>query len=83
MSTLTDNPFIRVFGISAAIIGALAIKYPDRALFDEHRPNIPQKIGWPLVGMLPSIVNNSSKMHEMLLRGFSDSGALTTYVICL
>ncbi|KAI9352363.1 cytochrome P450 [Pilaira anomala] len=78
MSTLTDNPFIRVFGISAAIVGAFAIKYPDRALFDEHRPNIPQKIGWPLVGMLPAIVNNSSKMHEMLLRGFSDSGALTT-----
>ncbi|GAA5809153.1 hypothetical protein MFLAVUS_002558 [Mucor flavus] len=78
MSTLTDNPFVRVVGVSVAVIGALAVKYPDRAVFDEHRPGIPYRSGYPLVGMLPSLMINSSKMHDVLLRGFTDSKALTT-----
>lgn len=81
MSTLTDNPIVRTVGISIAVVGALAIKYPDRAIFDEHRPDIANRTGWPLVGILPSLIYNSPKMHEMILRGFTDSNALTTYVI--
>ncbi|KAG2235764.1 hypothetical protein INT48_000990 [Thamnidium elegans] len=78
MSTLTDNPFVRAVGVSVAVVGALAVKYPDRAIFDEHRPGIAYRPGYPLVGMLPSLMANSPKMHDMLLRGFTDSKTLTT-----
>lgn len=81
MSILTDNPFVQAVGISAAIIGALALKYPDRAIFDEHRPGIAFKPGHPLVGTLPSLMLNSSKIHDILLRTFTDTRKLTKYVI--
>lgn len=80
MSALTDNVYIKTLGASAAVITALAIKYPDRALFDENRPNIASKGGWPIVGALPSILSNADRMHEFLLTGFTHLQALTTYV---
>lgn len=80
MSALTDNVYVKTLGASAAVITALAIKYPDRALFDENRPNIATKGGWPILGALPSLLSNADRMHEFLLAGFTNLQALTTYV---
>lgn len=79
-SFITDNFFSRTLGVSAAILTALAVKYPDRALFDEHRENISHKKGWPIVGSLPHIISNAENMHEFLLSGFVSMDTLTTYV---
>ena len=65
-------------GASAAILGLLALKYPDRAIFDEHREGIVTQPGYPLVGGLPAIVINKEKMHDLFMTGFELTGALTT-----
>ncbi|KAI7852169.1 cytochrome P450 [Circinella umbellata] len=65
-------------GASAAILGLLALKYPDRAIFDEHREGIPTQPGYPLVGGLPTIVRYKEKMHDLFMTGFELTGALTT-----
>ncbi|KAI9490825.1 cytochrome P450 [Zychaea mexicana] len=67
-----------VGGATAAVLGLLALKYPDRAIFDEHREGIVRQPGWPLVGGLPSIVGNKEQMHELFMAGFENTGALTT-----
>lgn len=79
-NSLTDNLFSRTLGVSATILTALAIKYPDRAVFDEHREGIPHKGGWPILGSLPSIIGNAENLHEFLLSGFTTMNSLTTYV---
>jgi fatty acid omega-hydroxylase len=78
MSILSDNIYIKTLGASAAVVTALAIKYPDRALFDESRPDIAHKKGWPILGVLPSLLYNAERMHEFLLLGFTNLGSLTT-----
>ena len=85
MSVFADrksNPALQkismIGGASAAILGLLAWKYPDRAVFDEHREGIVCQPGYPLVGGLPTIVRNKEKMHDLFMTGFELSGALTT-----
>lgn len=80
---ITDNFLTRTLGVSAAIITALALKYPDRAVFDEHREGISHKGGWPLVGSTPMIIKNAENMHEFLLSGFVSMNTLTTYVYAM
>ncbi|KAI8642442.1 cytochrome P450 [Parasitella parasitica] len=77
-SSIPDNFLACTLGVSAAIITALAIKYPDRALFDERREGIAEKPGWPIVGRLPEIVSNAETLHEYLLHGFTSTNSLTT-----
>jgi fatty acid omega-hydroxylase len=79
-NSLTDNLFSRTFGLSAVILTALAIKYPDRAVFDEHREGISHNGGWPILGSLPHIISNAENLHEFLLNGFTKLDSLTTYV---
>ncbi|KAG0174495.1 hypothetical protein DFQ28_002952 [Apophysomyces sp. BC1034] len=78
-----NNPVLKTAGIiggaTTAVLAVLAIKYPDRAVFDEHREGVPYRPGWPLLGSLPSILYNNQTMHDFFLRGFTDSGALTMY----
>lgn len=81
MSNLSDNIIVRTIGISAAIIGVCALKYPDRAIFDEKREGIASKGGWPIVGSLPAILYNAENMYDYLLNGFTVMNSLTTYVI--
>lgn len=83
MTNLSDNIFVRTIGVSAAILSVCALKYPDRAIFDENRVGISSKKGWPIVGSLPAILYNAEKMHDFLLKGFTDMNAVTTYVIIL
>ncbi|CDS07716.1 hypothetical protein LRAMOSA01665 [Lichtheimia ramosa] len=85
MSLLGDrknNPVLQKAGIiggaTAAVLGLLALKYPDRAIFDEHREGIPYTKGWPLVGILPTLVANKERIHHMFLEGFELSDSLTS-----
>ncbi|KAI7891571.1 cytochrome P450 [Mucor mucedo] len=78
MTTLSDNILVRTIGVSAAIIGVCALKYPDRAIFDEKREDIASNGGWPIVGALPAIIYNAERMHEFLLNGFIKLNTLTT-----
>ncbi|KAI8137496.1 cytochrome P450 [Fennellomyces sp. T-0311] len=65
-------------GVTTAVLALLALKYPDRAVFDEHREGIPSQKGWPLIGNLPAIISNKETMHHLFMQGFSDLGVLTT-----
>lgn len=75
---MPDPIFTHALGLSTALLTALAIKYPDRAIFDEHREGIAYKKGWPLVGQLPVIISNAELMHEFFMNGFNDLDSLTT-----
>jgi hypothetical protein len=75
---MTDNSALRVLGLSSAVVAGLALKYNDRALFDEHREGIASKPGWPIVGNLPAIIMNAEKVHQFFLEGFNVNKALTT-----
>ncbi|KAI9468452.1 MAG: cytochrome P450, partial [Benjaminiella poitrasii] len=74
MDTMT-----RTLGATAlAFTGLLALKYPDRAVFDQNREGIAHKKGWPLVGGLPEILSNVDNMHDFFLTGFTRLNSLTT-----
>ncbi|KAI8997284.1 cytochrome P450 [Pilobolus umbonatus] len=76
-SFIPDSHFGRALGLSLSVLTALAIKYPDRAIFDEHRENIPTKGGLPLIGGLYHLMINSDKVHEHLSNAFKSNDSLT------
>ncbi|KAI8369532.1 cytochrome P450 [Radiomyces spectabilis] len=81
-SVYNSHPLVRATaiasGIAATALTLLAVKYPDCAVFDEHRDDIPHgKGGWPLVGALPQLVSNKEKMHEFLLENYEELNTLT------
>lgn len=81
-TTLTD-PWrtVRIAsGTLAATLALLAIKYPDRAIFDQHREGIATMKGLPLVGGLPRQIMNRDIAYDMLCRAFQDLDAVTMYV---
>ncbi|KAI9357101.1 cytochrome P450 [Pilaira anomala] len=61
----------------AAITGALALKYPDRALFDEHREGIPHPSGVPILGNLLNISRNKERYFEYVLELYEQLDTLT------
>ncbi|KAI8987580.1 cytochrome P450 [Mycotypha africana] len=72
-SALAPIAFAQTISVSLVFLtGLLALKYPDRAIFDEYREGINNRKGWPLVGSLPAIVSNAEKLHEFLLDGFKE-----------
>ncbi|KAL0080217.1 cytochrome P450 CYP5203 [Phycomyces blakesleeanus] len=53
--------------VSTATIGVLlllALKYPDRAIFTEHRDGVPHEKGLPLVGHLFGLLKNKYRIHD-------------------
>ncbi|KAF7723244.1 Protein kinase alk2 [Apophysomyces ossiformis] len=66
-----------VAGATTAVLAVLALKYPDRAIFDEHREGIACRPGWPLLGSLPALLANNQVMHDFLLEGFTQTDAMT------
>ena len=54
-------------GAATSIIGLLALKYNDRALFYEHRAGIPPMAGEPLIGSLGLQLRNKSWLHDYLM----------------
>ncbi|KAI9310986.1 cytochrome P450 [Dichotomocladium elegans] len=66
-------------GATAAVLGVLALKYPDRAIFDEHRKGIALPPGgWPLVGSLPAVLSNKESIHHLFHNGFEKTKSMTT-----
>ncbi|KAI9260881.1 cytochrome P450 [Helicostylum pulchrum] len=60
-----------------AITGLLAIKYNDRALFDEKREGIPSPKGVPILGNLLNISRNKHRYFEYLLEVYEQLDTLT------
>ncbi|OAD71650.1 cytochrome P450 CYP5203 [Phycomyces blakesleeanus NRRL 1555(-)] len=58
---------------STAAIGVLillALRYPDRAIFTEHREGVPHDKGLPLVGQLFSLLKNKYRIHDFQAEKF-------------
>ncbi|OBZ86583.1 hypothetical protein A0J61_05360 [Choanephora cucurbitarum] len=70
MPHLTEKSLIAAFFLLACI-------YNDRAIFDSNRPGIKTKPGWPLVGNLPSLLKNVTRLHDFMLDSCNQLGALT------
>ena len=85
MSPLTDiNEQLSITGkiglAGAGALAALMAKYPDRAIFDEYREGIPHRKGVPLLGMLPIVLANRYRLHDLQLDNFESLDSLTMYV---
>lgn len=63
----------------AAIAGLLALKYPDRAIFDEHRENVPHptKGTVPLLGNLLNVSRNKDRYFEYVVDLYEQLDTLT------
>ncbi|KAI8086171.1 cytochrome P450 [Halteromyces radiatus] len=70
-------------GTAAAALTALAIKYNDRALFDEHNPGTPYRKGYPLLGTLPGLIRGKCTIHDFTMKAFNDANAMTISVSSL
>lgn len=77
MPDISSTVYIHGTVFVVAIITALAVRYPDRAMFDEYRTGIPFKKGWPLVGRLLHILKDRESVHEHFLECFTDLKSLT------
>ncbi|CAO3690445.1 unnamed protein product [Umbelopsis vinacea] len=77
-SSPTAQYAVAIGGAGAAALSVLALMYPDRALFDEARPDIPQRTGYPLVGSLPDLIRNVDTFHHFALQGFEKVARTTT-----
>ncbi|CAO3648016.1 unnamed protein product [Mucor hiemalis] len=62
---------------TVALAAALAIKYPDRALFDEHRENIAHPKGVPLLGNLLEVAKNKHRYFEYVVDLYEQLDTLT------
>lgn len=74
MPVLSLNQTVIALGI---ITGALALKYDDRALFDEHRENIPYPKGIPILGNLLKVLKNRERYFEYVAELYEDLNTLT------
>ncbi|CDH51590.1 cytochrome p450 [Lichtheimia corymbifera JMRC:FSU:9682] len=82
MSPLTDiseqlSTTGKVGLASAGVLALLMAKYPDRAIFDEYREGIPHRKGVPLLGMLPIVLSNRYRLHDLQLDNFESLDSLT------
>ncbi|KAI8875841.1 cytochrome P450 [Backusella circina FSU 941] len=64
-------------GATIAVLSALAMKYHDRPIFYEHPKDIPFKKGYPLLGDLPGILMNFSRLLDAETDSFEHLDALT------
>ncbi|KAF7723245.1 hypothetical protein EC973_002183 [Apophysomyces ossiformis] len=72
-----------VGGAVTAILAALALKYPDKAVFDDPHKGLPLITGWPLLGTLPHLLYHSQKAHDFFLRNFQQLDSLTIAISAL
>lgn len=59
------------------ITAALALKYPDRALFDEHREGIPHPKGSPILGNLLELLKNKERIFMYALENYESMDTFT------
>ncbi|KAI9309683.1 cytochrome P450 [Cunninghamella echinulata] len=64
-------------GASAAILGALAYKYPNRLVFTDARSDILSIGGYPLIGVTPDIIANKERMQELFMENFDKIKEMT------
>jgi hypothetical protein len=66
-----------ILSIAAIATTVLAIKYPDRALFDEHRENVPHPKGVPILGGLLALSRNKDRYFEYVVELYEQLDTLT------
>ncbi|KAI8139811.1 cytochrome P450 [Fennellomyces sp. T-0311] len=64
-------------GTAAGILGLLALKYNDRAIFAERRTDIPFMAGEPLIGTLGFQLRNKSRLYDYMMDTFERMDTLT------
>lgn len=74
----TDRLLGAVGAAAATVLGLLALKYNDRAIFDEKREGMVNLPGYPLVGGLPKMLANKERILDLILQGFEDNDCLTS-----
>lgn len=76
-----NNPTLRIAaatsGAAAAILGALALKYNDRAVFRERPKGVTFVPGHPLIGTLWMQLSNKHRIYDALLENFEKYDAVT------
>jgi len=72
-----DHPILSASGAAAAVIGALAAKYNDRAVFHPARADIARHPGWPLIGNLPMLLQYKDKIYDFFAEGFDETHSPT------
>ncbi|KAI7861836.1 cytochrome P450 [Spinellus fusiger] len=71
-------------GAAVAITALLALKYPNRAIFEEYRENIVYMSGGlPIVGQLVNMLKSTHRMHDFRSNLFENIDALTGYISVL
>ncbi|KAJ8654100.1 hypothetical protein O0I10_010175 [Lichtheimia ornata] len=79
--TSQQNPTLRIAaatsGAAAAILGALALKYNDRAVFRERPKGVTFVPGHPLIGTLWMQLSNKHRIYDALLENFEKYDAVT------
>ncbi|KAI7890517.1 cytochrome P450 [Mucor mucedo] len=60
-----------------AVITGLFIRYPDCALFDQHRKDIPHIKGDPLIGNLMAVSKNKNRYFEYVLEVYEALDTMT------
>lgn len=70
-----------ILGITAAAVASitalLALKYPDRGVFHEHREGLIDMVGTPILGNLPSMVKNMDRFYDYLTEHYEKMNTLT------
>lgn len=63
----------------ATVTALLAWRYPDRAVFHEHRTGLIDLEGTPILGNLPSMVKNLDKFYDYLVDNYEKLNTMTLY----
>ncbi|KAF1806457.1 cytochrome P450 CYP5203 [Mucor lusitanicus] len=70
-----------ILGITAAAVASitalLALKYPDRGVFHEHREGLIDMEGAPILGNLPSMIKNLDRFYDYLTEHYEKMDTLT------
>lgn len=75
--TSVQSTFNIAAGATAAIVGALAYKYPNRVVFTDARADIASIGGYPLIGVTPDIVRNRERIQELFMENFDKVDEMT------
>ena len=63
-----------LFAPSLFVIVYLAIKYPNRCVGEEARPDLKGPKGLPIIGNLFLVLGNKEKLHDLLYKMTQEYG---------
>ena len=66
--------------VSICLVSFLAIKYPDRAIFEKLPEGIPNVKGYPLIETFFQQIAEKDDFYEAQHQHFEKLGAMTMYV---